>query len=72
MKTMRLDEGTLQTVEGSAPGLLPICVCGGGQDTAVSGEPAVPVPPCPACGGSQLRASAPEHRQLQDFLSAFV
>lgn len=72
MKTMRLDEGTLQTVEGSAPGLLPICVCGGGQDGAVSVELAVPVSTCPACGGSQLRASAPEHRQLQDFLSAFV
>lgn len=72
MKTMRLDEGTVQAGEGSARVMLPICVCGAEQDEAAPGDPAFPVPTCPACGGIQLRASAPEQRQLQDFLSAFV
>jgi hypothetical protein len=72
MKTMRLDEGTVQAGEGGVREMLPICVCGAGQDGAAPGDAAFPVPTCPACGGIQLRASASEQRQLQDFLSAFV
>lgn len=73
MKTMRLDEGTVQAGEGGAAlVLLPVCVCGSGLEAPSASGPAAPVSICPACGGSQLRASAPEHRHLQDFLSAFV
>ena len=75
MKRMRLDEGKVQAGEGSALAMLPVCVCGAGLSEASPLGPAVSAPTCPACGGSQLRTDAPEHRErrhLQDFLSAFV